>query len=377
VAPVVPIRCRPSSRQFTSQDITHNELLEASTDSCLSSSLSSLKEDGESEDGVPSSTTSSAAHFGDESIEDDTKPLPVMNNESSATPSQERVNVRIPGRESQVIMVSDDMMKMLQQNAEIVKASIPKLEEPDEPMIRAVPIIMYKGEEAYFQFDYRNHPPVTDNDTKNLIRKIERVLRNIHLEPIGDKDRGVETMRMNVENMADGEDYRLSRRSYHKNGLFEPINAVPPKITRKALLKTLTERHSLYVTKNNPRFGGLDRNKLGQSLFGEDSEVEVKARDVAAILHDLWCFGYSSFFNGLQRRHFAMKRRKEVKAMKKLLQEEMKDLSYPEPLAKHMEKEGKVGLAHSNGVKVICVKDNKETVSPYRTFHHDHHVTAQ
>ena len=338
----------PSYRHITSQEFSDSEHIETTRDTSSSSFVQTEEEDEEGENDEILQTLSATSPTDDEHNTDGTTALQDM--EDTITQPNELVDVRIPGRDSQVIMVSDSLVEMLQQNSAVVKARMPTLVEPDttEPMIGAVPLIMYKGKETYFQFDYRNHPPITDNDTKNLVRKIERALRNTHLEPIGTINRGVETMTMNIENLKEGEDFRLSRRTYSKAGLFEPIHAIKPKTTRFTLLKSLTERHALYATGNNPRFGSLKRNKLGQSLFGEDSEIEVLSRDVARILRNLWCFGECTMFNGLQRRHFAMKRRKEGKRLKKILVAEMKILSYPEPLAKHMEKEGKVGLAHRN-----------------------------
>ena len=367
----VLLRCRriqskslPSNREFTTQQSIDPELLEVSTDS-LSSLLvtSSLKKE-ENEENLQ---TTSLIQFDDEQNEDAVTTTPLQNDETTATLPKDIIDVQIPGRDSQVIMVSDNLMEMLQQNSDVIKARMPKLEEleTNEPMIGATPLILWRGEETYFQFDYRNHPPITAFDNKNLLRKIERVLRNIHLEPIGDKNRGVATMERNIENMKEGDDYRLSRRTYNKTGLFEPINALKPKTTRYTLIKSLTERHALYATGNNWRFGGLKRNVLGQSLFGVDSEIEVKARDTATILRDLWCFGQSYMFDGLQRRHFAMKRRKEQKILRKIQLEEMKHLSYPEPLVKHMEKEGKVGLATGNVTHVISVNDDfTQSLSP-------------
>ena len=349
-------------RNFTSRWISVRDLLETSPDSNLSSLNEGEEEEGEIEKMLETAAVKTLPTDDDDDLNGgDIIATPTLPPDEVTTSLSQQSNVddddddeivvdniQIPGgRDSQVIMVSDNLIDMVQRNSELIKAStslstLDESETTNEPWIGAVPLITYKGKETYFQFDYRHHPPIVNQDIKNLLRKIERVLRNIHLEPLGNFNRGVETMQKNVENMKEGEDYRVSRKTYSTGGLFQLIDEEKPRTTRFSLLKTLTERHALYATGNNPKFGQLKKNVLGQSLFGTDSEVEVKASVTAIILRDLWCNGSSTMFEGLQRRHFAMKRRKEGKILKSILEEEMKHISYPEPLFKYMVKTGKI-----------------------------------
>jgi hypothetical protein len=228
------------------------------------------------------------------------------------TEEEEQLEVRIPGTDSLVIMVSDELVDMVKQNSELIESQYKhRIEDEDynNDLIEPPPVIMYKDEATYFQFDYRNHPPITDVSMKNLLRKIEASLYRTHLEPYG-RDRGVQTMAQNVESFKEGKMFRVGSKSYNKHGTIEPVKKAEVKVNRYSLLRLLKERHTIYATGNHSRLATVDKNIIGKSFFGPESDINVLHKEAELLLRDLWFFGMSQRFNGLQRRHFSMENRK-------------------------------------------------------------------
>lgn len=238
-------------------------------------------------------------------------------------PSEEEhqvVTAPIPGSDSLVVLVNDDILQMVEQNCDLMKhtlirdardAKVNVTALVDNEM-REVPLITYKATPTYFQFDYRNHDAPLTESMQGLLRKIEATLENADLEPFG-RNRGVETIKRNIENLREGDRYRIRKRSRSKSGLIERKKKDKVNVNRYTLLKLLKERHCIYTTGTHERLGQLDQIVLGRSLFGPESDVKITSREVEQVLNELWFQGVSSRFRGLQRTHFALLRRKEAK----------------------------------------------------------------
>jgi hypothetical protein len=235
------------------------------------------------------------------------------------------VTAPIPGADSVVVLVSDDIVQMVQQNSQLMRHTLIRdardakvTVNPSENELMDIPLITYRARTTYFQFDYRNHDTPITESMQGLLRKIEATLENTDLEPFG-KNRGLETMRQNITNLGEGEGYRIKNRSLNKSGSIEPVKKFNLNLNRYALMKLLKERHCIYATGVHERFGQLDFVELGRSFFGPDSDVEVRGWEAEEILSELWFRGTSSRFRGLQRRHFALLRRKKAKIRKEEL----------------------------------------------------------
>ena len=182
------------------------------------------------------------------------------------------------------------------------------------------PLITYEGKETYFQFDYRNHKTEVNAPMKNLLEKIETTLYNTHLEPY-EKFRGVATMKQNIELMEEGVKFRLGRRrSMTKDGGVMAIRKHPENVTgyiqlKRALLRLLKDRHSIYTSGNTNTITELKWKKIGQGFFGPDSDVCVKYNQAERMLRDLWFRGTSDIFNKLQKWHFRLVEKKKQRLL--------------------------------------------------------------
>jgi hypothetical protein len=230
------------------------------------------------------------------------------------------VTAPILGANSVVVIVNDNIVQMVRQNSELMKHTL--VRDARDAQLRAnvpaldgesadAPLFIYRARPTYFQFDYRNHDVPITVSMQGLLRKIEATLENADLEPFG-KERGVETMKRNIENLAEGEGYRVRNRSRNKLGSIQKAKkGTLLTLNRYALLKLLKERHCIYATGIHERLGQLNFVEIGRSFFGPESDVEVRGWEAEQILNELWFQGKSNRFQGLQRRHFAILRKKQ------------------------------------------------------------------
>jgi hypothetical protein len=187
-------------------------------------------------------------------------------------------------------------------------------------LVKGVPLITYEGEETYFQFDYRNHKTEINTPMSNLLRKIETTLHNAHLEPFG-RYRGVGTLKSNIENMQEGERFRLGRgRSLKKDGVIVQLRRKKVNTTgfiklKYALLRLLKDRQAIYGSGNTNTITELKWKQIGRSFFGPDSDICIKYKEAEGILRDLWFRGKSDKFNHLQKWHFRLVQKKKERLL--------------------------------------------------------------
>ena len=182
------------------------------------------------------------------------------------------------------------------------------------------PLITFEGRETYFQFDYRNHKTEVNEPMKNLLEKIETTLHDAHLERHA-KFRGVGTIKQNIELMEEGVKFRMGRRrSMKKDGAVIPIRKRPENLTgyiqlKRALLRLLKDRHTIYTSGNTNTITELKWKKIGQGFFGPDSDICVKYKEAERMLRDLWFGGKSDIFHKLQKWHFRLVEKKKQRLL--------------------------------------------------------------
>jgi hypothetical protein len=176
--------------------------------------------------------------------------------------------------------------------------------------------------ELYFQWDYRNHPKVEHPNMIRLLKKIEVTLKDTHLEPFG-TERGVETMRRNIESMENGTRFRLGRgkslevgkrnldlRRYTVNGVLKPHGKklqrkmnimLRTRPLMKSLLKLLCDRHSVYASGYTSDLGVLSPKMIGQSFFGPKTKKKVNTKEAKVMLRQFWILGFSEEFNKMRK----------------------------------------------------------------------------
>jgi hypothetical protein len=237
--------------------------------------------------------------------------------------------VNIPFNDSLLVTVSDDLVNIARNNSSLLHNLETRTieESPDNdalhtaaPPIATSQLLTYEGKETYFQFDYRNHPPITCVPMQNLLRKIEATLHSAHLEPYGPY-RGVATMKQNIERMEEGEKFRLGRgKSMRKLGVIAPIIYNPENLhgyiaLSRALLRLLKDRHAIYGSGDTPVLTEMNWKKIGQGFFGPDSDICIKYKEAEDILRDLWFRGKNDRFTHLQFTHFRLLKKKREAAM--------------------------------------------------------------
>jgi hypothetical protein len=192
-------------------------------------------------------------------------------------------------------------------------------------------IYQYKStEETFFQWDYRNHHNVIEWNMVNMLTKIDKTLKDAHLEPYG-KQRGVDTVRNNVLSLDVTEKFRLGRhKSLQKGKLCCKVTRkgiIPdydktqkrmqqllrPMYLMRSILKVIYERHAIYASGYTEQIAHLDPFCLGESFFGPDTKIRVDYDTARLMLRELWLHGHSSTFNKLQKNHNAQQERMKEK----------------------------------------------------------------
>ena len=182
-------------------------------------------------------------------------------------------------------------------------------------------IYQYKStDETYFQWDYRYHPEIKEWNVMNMLIKIERTLKDAHLEPYG-KLRGVDTVRQNIINLDVTEKFRLGRNKslqkgkisckFTRDGVQPDYKKTEKRMKRllrpipllRSILKIIYERHAIYASGYSEQIAHLDPFCLGESFFGPDTNVRVDYDTARLMLRELWLHGHSSKFNKLQWQH--------------------------------------------------------------------------
>lgn len=234
--------------------------------------------------------------------------------------------------ESDIIFDEESCAKLLQSPHDLVADMN---NHPTENMAPVEPpnmtIYHYKStEETYFQWDYRNHPEVKERNVVNTLIKINRTLKDAHLEPHG-KQRGVDTVRNNILNLDVTEKFRLGRHKSLQKGKisckstrdgvkpdYERMQRRMTKLLRpnsllRSILKVIYERHAIYASDYTEQIAHLDPCCLGESFFGPETNVRVDYDTSRLMLRELWLHGHSGTFNKLQGKHNAHQERLKEK----------------------------------------------------------------